>query len=217
MLSGWLGVNDDQNEFVGDSRVLMLLIGCADELRRFLASSVAARGPIAGVSVDDLLQEIWITAFRFGAPILDVSEDDFRRWLWVTAKRRLGDASRKARAAKRGKSHTIVTESDQRTASMQGLFAAVLGREDTPSRAIARGEAAGAVCVALESLPASQRTAIRMHHLDGRSIQEVAVELKVSESAVSSLLYRGLNRLRSLMGDAERFLSGRGPTPPPQG
>ena len=48
----------------------------------------------------------------------------------------------------------------------------------------------------LHNLPESQREAIRLRYLEGRSLKELAESLGRSETAVAGLLKRGLRNLR---------------------
>jgi RNA polymerase sigma-70 factor (ECF subfamily) len=42
---------------------------------------------------------------------------------------------------------------------------------------------------------------VELHHLQGRSLAEVAAELGLSSPAVAGLLHRGLQKLRELLED----------------
>ena len=56
----------------------------------------------------------------------------------------------------------------------------------------------------LRRLPASQRAALILHHVDDLSIREVASALHRSEGAVEALLSRGRARFREIYEEAER-------------
>jgi RNA polymerase sigma-70 factor (ECF subfamily) len=58
------------------------------------------------------------------------------------------------------------------------------------------GEAAARLAEAIESLPEDQREAIRLRHLEGWTLEQLAVRFGRSESAVAGLLKRGLRGLR---------------------
>jgi RNA polymerase sigma-70 factor (ECF subfamily) len=66
-----------------------------------------------------------------------------------------------------------------------------------------RGEMAIRLAAEIESLPDDQRDAVRLRHLEGWSIGELAVHFDRSESAVAGLLKRGLRRLRDQLADSE--------------
>jgi RNA polymerase sigma-70 factor (ECF subfamily) len=52
---------------------------------------------------------------------------------------------------------------------------------------------------ALEELPEDQRTVVELHHLQERSVADIARALDRTEAAVAGLLRRGLKRLRQLL------------------
>jgi RNA polymerase sigma-70 factor (ECF subfamily) len=56
---------------------------------------------------------------------------------------------------------------------------------------------------ALAELPDDQRAAVELKHLKGYSLEEVARQLGRTKASVAGLLFRGLRRLRELMGDEE--------------
>jgi RNA polymerase sigma-70 factor, ECF subfamily len=61
-----------------------------------------------------------------------------------------------------------------------------------------------AVLAALRGLPASQRAALVLHHVDGLPVREIARALGRSEGAVEQLLNRGRARFRELYEEADR-------------
>jgi hypothetical protein len=66
------------------------------------------------------------------------------------------------------------------------------------------------VVAALDAVPASQRAALVLHHLDGFSMREVADLLGKTEKAVESLLGRGRETLRRV-GTSDAVLGRVGP------
>jgi RNA polymerase sigma-70 factor (ECF subfamily) len=56
------------------------------------------------------------------------------------------------------------------------------------------------VVAALGQLPAAQRVALILHHVDGLPVRDVAAALGRSASAVESLLARGRERFRQVFG-----------------
>ncbi len=80
-------------------------------------------------------------------------------------------------------------------------------------REIATGEADGQlpshderedILAALRQLPARQRAALLLHHVDGLPVREVARALGRSEGAVEQLLHRGRDGFRRLYEEASR-------------
>ncbi|MEA2413287.1 MAG: hypothetical protein QOC77_3848, partial [Thermoleophilaceae bacterium] len=67
---------------------------------------------------------------------------------------------------------------------------------ETPPQAFERGERLRTVVAAVQELPERQRSAIVLQALEGRSYDEIAVELGVTGGAVRQLLNRARNTLR---------------------
>src|SRR4051794_39750667 len=67
---------------------------------------------------------------------------------------------------------------------------------ETPPQAFERGERLRKVVAAVRDLPERQRDAIVIQAMEGRSYQEIAEELGVSDGAVRQLLNRARNTLR---------------------
>ncbi|MFN8622401.1 MAG: sigma-70 family RNA polymerase sigma factor [Chloroflexota bacterium] len=60
------------------------------------------------------------------------------------------------------------------------------------------------VLAALRALPAAQRAALVLHHVDGLSVREIAAQLGRSPSAIESLLVRARDRFRVLFEESDR-------------
>ncbi len=71
------------------------------------------------------------------------------------------------------------------------------GELTTPSQAAMRNERAVLLAQAIEALPDDQREAVRLRHLKGFSLRQMAAKLGRSETAAAGLLKRGMRRLRS--------------------
>jgi RNA polymerase sigma-70 factor (ECF subfamily) len=68
-------------------------------------------------------------------------------------------------------------------------------------------EQAVVLTLALEELPADQREAVRLRHLEGLPLAEIADRLGRSEDAVAGLLKRGMRTLRERLKDEEPRVS----------
>ena len=64
-----------------------------------------------------------------------------------------------------------------------------------------QGELAVRLAVEIEKLPSDQREAVRLRHLEGWSLKNLAGHFHRSESAVAGLLKRGLRGLREQLAD----------------
>ena len=71
------------------------------------------------------------------------------------------------------------------------------GRSEPSDQVAERQEELRAVIAALQALPSRQRQAILLRELEGRSYNEIATALRVTEGAVRQLLNRARNALRA--------------------
>ena len=62
-----------------------------------------------------------------------------------------------------------------------------------------RDEAAVYLANCLDELPETQREALRLRYVEGRSLKEIADSMDKSDMAVAGLLTRGLKALRTRM------------------
>jgi RNA polymerase sigma-70 factor (ECF subfamily) len=159
------------------------------------------------VGVDDVLQNVWIAAYRTVANFRERGPDSIDRWLTTIASTKLVDALRMARRVKRGGDRQLLHDSGARLTSMSGLFARLQSPQRTPSREMHAAEAGHMVLILLNTLKDARRRAIEMRYLEGRSHNEIARELGKSAAAVNSLLFHGLRELRDLLGAAGKYLT----------
>lgn len=158
------------------------------------------------LAVDDILQEVWIAAYRGVGSFRPHGPDAIDRWLNTIAHSRLVDAVRRARRTKRG-GDARYTRAAAAWSTFTEVLARVPGAERTPSRDAQQTETAHAMLIALEQLDARQRQAVELYFLRGRSRQQVAEELQTSEKAVSALVHRALRLMRGVLGPAVKYFS----------
>ncbi|HEY1520373.1 MAG TPA: RNA polymerase sigma factor [Solirubrobacteraceae bacterium] len=80
-----------------------------------------------------------------------------------------------------------------------------LSHEDLQRVEALAAEAAGSpAMVAVEQLPDTERAAVRARVLDGRDYDEIAAELRCSESVVRQRVSRGLARVRTRLSEQAR-------------
>jgi RNA polymerase sigma factor (sigma-70 family) len=164
----------------------------------------------AQIVAEDILQEVCIHAFQGLSTFRSDGEDSLDRWLTRIVDNALLNRIRDAGRIKRGGGQRILRNGDQWKTSCINLFDQVRSPGKTPSRVAARTEAVGKVLVALSRLRPDLREAVRLRHLTDFSIEEVALHMNRSKASVHSLLYRGLNELKNLMGDQSDYLSDDG-------
>ena len=185
-----------------------LLLTYHDRLARRLGRKLpdALKGR---VGVEDVLQMAYVQAFRDIRTFQPRGANAFYRWLATVAKRRLLDAVKAHRAAKRGPEGPAAGAAVNGGGSSVVEWAALAaGREPTPSQAAARGEATRAMQVALAGLKPAYREALRLRYLEGNSVAEVAARMRRTPGAVLMLCNRGLKKLREALGRASLYLSG---------
>jgi RNA polymerase sigma-70 factor, ECF subfamily len=106
--------------------------------------------------------------------------------------RKLGTAARAA-----GRERSLEAALDDSSARVETWLAA---NHSSPSQRAERGELLVRLADALEGLPADQRAAVELHHLAGLSLADTGERLGRSKEAVAGLLFRGLKKLRDLLG-----------------
>jgi RNA polymerase sigma-70 factor (ECF subfamily) len=158
------------------------------------------------VNVDDLLQETFLRAIR-GVRKFEVRDADaFGGWLKVIAERQIQTAVTLRMARKRsGRLRKRAVRTSKSTSSIAQLVDVLSDQHDTPQRAVQREEAVRALHVTLAGLPDSQRDAIRLHHLEGMSVEETASALNRTQGAVRGLLQRARLSLRLAMGQSSKW------------
>jgi RNA polymerase sigma-70 factor (ECF subfamily) len=75
--------------------------------------------------------------------------------------------------------------------------------QSSVGKKLTRKEQAVRLAAALEQLPAAQREAVVLRHLEGLSLAEVGRHLGRNPVAVAGLLQRGLKKLRALLEEAD--------------
>lgn len=84
----------------------------------------------------------------------------------------------------------------------QRLESVLIGDHTPPDEKAIRNEELQRLTKGLLALTAEQRTAIILHHLHGFRLTDVAASLEKSKEAIAGLIYRGMMRLRDLLGDS---------------
>jgi RNA polymerase sigma-70 factor (ECF subfamily) len=110
-------------------------------------------------------------------------------WLIAIGRNRLLDHLRRQEREERRRLRIVVREiavDDRREATWHAL-------EDRDQ-----------IIRALGRLPASQRAALILHHVDGLPIRDVAIAMRRSQTAVESLLSRGRERFRTVYEEPHR-------------
>lgn len=72
----------------------------------------------------------------------------------------------------------------------------LVAEDSSPSDRVSREEQLSRVAAVLADIPEDQRTAVELHHLRGLSLASAAEVMGKSRSAVASLIFRGLQKMR---------------------
>lgn len=176
---------------------------------------IAARWPTAlrtAVTVEDAVQEVLVRAIRDIRKFEPRSDGSFAGWLVILARTEVMEIRRRQGREKRGARMRQAFQPDgDMGSSVLQLVEALAGPGNTPSGTAAIREAEAAIQVGIADLPASQRRAIRLHELEGKSIADTAEVLRRSPNAVRGLLHRARQSLRDMLGRSSRWFQDRSP------
>lgn len=176
------------------------------EVRQRLAGRVPDRFR-AVLTVDDVMQQTYTDAFLEMESFSADGSGDFRAWLLSLARCNLADALRMLNAQKRGKGRRQVWRLAGRDSHSTLFGYLVSAGGGTPSQTVAVNEACAALKTALTRLPEMYRQVVEMYDLEDRSIEDVAAAIGRSPGAAYMIRARAHDRLRSLLGDASKYLT----------
>jgi RNA polymerase sigma-70 factor (ECF subfamily) len=150
----------------------------------------------------DVVQQSLLEAHTALEQFRGQTEAEFRAWLLKILAHALGQERRKYRTAKRsvGREHSLEADLEHSSACLDRWLAA---EQSTPSARAEQVEQWVRLTEALAQLPEAERTALELKYLKGYKVAAVAAELDRSGAAAASLLQRGLQRLRKLLGGRE--------------
>jgi RNA polymerase sigma-70 factor (ECF subfamily) len=151
----------------------------------------------------DIVQDTWLRAVRAIRSFQPQGSDAFFRWLVTIARNLMTDQLRHAIAAKNAGSLAPMDTTDSSVAQLLSELA-VYNR--TPSRSAINHELLQALNNALSRILPEQAEALRLRHLDGLSISEVAAQMKRSEGSVLMLCNRALKSLRWEMRSVSLYI-----------
>jgi RNA polymerase sigma-70 factor (ECF subfamily) len=185
----------------GDSNAIGQLL---ERYRPFLTNIAEWQiGPKLRKRIDatDIVQITFTDAAKDIVHFCGTSENEFSAWLQTIFRNKLMNVFRNNRAAIRdlGKENTWHRVGGDTSTSVCWLDPAA--NTLSPSQKYIQGEKALRLAAALQKLPEAQRDAVRMRHLEGMSLTEIAEQLQRSTTATAGLIKRGLAGLRTSLGD----------------
>jgi RNA polymerase sigma-70 factor, ECF subfamily len=160
------------------------------------------------VTVEDVVQETYLCAFRDIHSCAARNDHTFGAWLGTIGSHQLQNALKTARAKKRDGRRTRLKQSRwSKSSSLDDLVSQLSDHSESPSKALARHEAAAALQVGLAKLPPAQRAAVQLRYLDGQTENEVAVSMGRTRGAVHGLVVRARATMREMLGRSSRWFS----------
>ena len=158
------------------------------------------------LDASDIVQQTILHAHAQQRQFRGSTEAEWLGWLRAILANTLAATVREFQTGARDldRERSLEVELEQSSARLEGLLAA---DQSSPSEGAVRGEELLRLARALGRLPDDQRYVVELHHLKGLSVAEVAAKIGRTRPAVVGLLFRGLKRLRELLG-ADRADSG---------
>jgi RNA polymerase sigma-70 factor (ECF subfamily) len=178
----------------GDKDALGKLLELHRGYLRALAQREINGGLEARLDASDVVQQTCLSALRNFGDFQGRAVGEFMVWLRRIHERNIKDEIRKHVLAE---GRAIEKEQPLAAGGVRDFAAA----EPSPSARALANEQAVILTHALEVLPELQRDAVRLRHLEGLALSEIADRLGRTEDAVAGLLKRGLRTLREQLNE----------------
>jgi RNA polymerase sigma-70 factor (ECF subfamily) len=160
--------------------------------RRQLEWRIAAR-----VDASDVIQQTFLEAYRSFPQFDGQNPGELAAWLRTILDHKVATAIR---------DHTLLQKRNVgRERSMDDSAAGAPLKQEldaglsSPSQKAIRGEEAVRLSQALTALPDDQREAVRLRHLEGWAVADIARQLGRTPAATAGLIKRGMHTLRLQM------------------
>ena len=189
---------------IADQRHLDALLARYRPYLRLMAEQAIGSDIRRREDASDVLQQTELEIAQGISSFRGTTEPEFSAWVKQILRRNLTSIFRVHRAAKRDVRREHFLGDGEATASVSWMQPAASG--PSPSWHVMRGDAALKLAVALESLPEKQRDAVRMRHLDGMKIDEVASFMGITAGAAAGFIRRGIAALREHLQDESSLL-----------
>lgn len=147
------------------------------------------------LDASDVVQQTFLEAAASFHQFRGGSEAELDAWLRRILECCLASAGRDHLFAKK-RSALLETSLDDSRPSGPALRQELAADQSTPSLRAIRLEQVTLFLEAIERLPADQREAVRLRHVEGWPLEQIARHLRRSSDAAAGLLKRGLRGLR---------------------
>jgi RNA polymerase sigma-70 factor (ECF subfamily) len=158
---------------------------------------LAQLSPAAHAKIDlsGVIQATMLEAYQNESLAISEAEQQLP-WLRRVFLNNLLDAVRQ-RCAKRRDMRRELSIDDPLRQSASRLETYLQTAESSPSAKAIRQERAELLLIAISGLPADQRRAIEMHHLQELPLEKISKTMSRSKGAIAALIYRGMKELRT--------------------
>lgn len=161
----------------------------------------------SSIAPEDVIQEVWIAAFKGRHGFRDLGDHSFERWIVTIAGHKLVDFLKAAFALKRFGTTAVGQDPMDRSSTAIMPMGTLPDGHHTPSGEISVRESVEAIRRALTGLADDRARAIRLRHIEGLSLSQIAAAMGKTINAVSSLLFHGRRDLKKRMGNATLYFS----------
>lgn len=175
------------------------LLECYRSALLLVARGQLGRRIASRCSSSDVVQQTLAEAGQSFAQFRGTSEAEFSAWIKRIHRRNLRDAIRRNLADIRDVRREVPLASPDDTVSF--CWYEPIAGQSTPSQAVVKGEKALRLAEIIESLPEMQREAVRLRHVEGWPVEQIARELGRSVAATAGLIKRGLQKMRERMSE----------------
>tara|TARA_R110002095_G_scaffold3683_3_gene11066 strand:+ start:1057 stop:1683 length:627 start_codon:yes stop_codon:yes gene_type:complete len=158
------------------------------------------------VEAADILQEVSLNAVE-SFRTMDYEQKTPFNWLCHLAERRIIDNHRKYFQVQKRAAGREVNQRPAVDGAGQGFMDLLVASITSPSQAFSRGAKEMKLLVALESLPAENREAIRLKYVEGIPTKEIAEQLNKSDVAVRVMISRSMVKLQEILKNEDEFKS----------
>src|SRR4051794_25296023 len=159
----------------------------------------------ATYDAEDIVQDVWIRAYREIAAFRPEGDRAFYRWLATIARHHLIDLARRHAARKRRANVAGAEDVCDPDGSVAAMLADLAVYQRTPSRSAMWHEVLTSLDVAFGRLSPEHQTALRLRYFEGKSVAETATVMSRSEGAVAMLCNRAMTSLRQQIRSLPAF------------
>jgi RNA polymerase sigma-70 factor (ECF subfamily) len=153
----------------------------------------------AKLDASDVVQQAVLHAHERRSQFRGDTQGEWLAWLRAILANTLAAAGRRFETQARdpARERSLDAALERSSSRMEGLLAA---NHSSPSERAVRNEELLLLARALARLPEDQRRVVELHYLKGLAVVDVAQQIGRTRTAAVGLLFRGLKRLRELLG-----------------